>query len=147
MWNPELKMTGEAADTMPARIAAAGRRMPNRTTVANQSSPVVTTTDELLMLNWYDAKNTPPTPAIAAEIANTPSLTRSTDTPDVLAAISDDRVAAMARPHDDRRRLWISNAASPTRMSKNIANVLLLFMSNGPITGRGIVHPDCMLRR
>ena len=37
MWKPELKMTGDAAETMPARIAAAGRRMPNRTTVASQS--------------------------------------------------------------------------------------------------------------
>src|SRR6266536_5406395 len=93
MWKPELRMTGDAADTMPAKMAAAGRRIPNRTTVASQRRPVVTTTDELLMLNWYDAKNTPPTPAIAAEIANPPSFTRSTETPDVLAAISDERVA------------------------------------------------------
>src|SRR6266536_1801578 len=92
MWKPELRMTGDAADTMPAKMAAAGRRIPNRTTVASQRRPVVTTTDELLMLNWYDAKNTP-------------SFTRSTDTPDVLAAISDERVAAMARPHGERLRL------------------------------------------
>ena len=98
------------------------------------------------MLSWYDAKNTPPTPAIAAEIANTPSLTRSTDTPDVLAAISDERVAAMARPHDERLRLWMSSAVTPTRRSKNMANVLLLFMSNGPMIGLGIVQPDCSLR-
>src|SRR3954464_3574818 len=84
MWKPELKMTGDAADTIPARIAAAGRRMPNRTTVANQSSPGVPRPDGLLMLNWYDAKKPPPIPAIAAEMAKTPSLTRSTETPDVL---------------------------------------------------------------
>ena len=88
----------------------------------------------------------PPNPAIAAEIANTPSFTRSTETPDVLAAISDERVAAIARPHVERLRLRITSAAMPTSISMNIANVLLLFMSNGPMTGRGIAQPDCMLR-
>jgi hypothetical protein len=59
----------------------------------------------LFTLPWYDVYRTPPTPAIVAERAKMPSLTRNTDTPDVLAAISDERVAAMARPHDERLRL------------------------------------------
>ena len=52
---PELKITGDAAETMPASTAAAVRRMPNSTTVASQRRPVVTTTDWLVMLSWNDA--------------------------------------------------------------------------------------------
>jgi hypothetical protein len=54
-WIPELKITGDAAETMPASTAAAVRRMPNSTTVASQRRPVVTTTDWLVMLSWNDA--------------------------------------------------------------------------------------------
>ena len=52
----------------------------------------------------------------------------------------------MARPHAERRRLWIRSTTIPTSSSTNIAKVLLLFMSKGPMTGRGMLHPDCMLR-
>ena len=52
---PELKITGEIAETMPASTAVAVRRMPNSTTVASQRRPVVTTIDEFVMLCWYDA--------------------------------------------------------------------------------------------
>src|ERR1700726_3506314 len=96
-WMPEPKMTGPMAEKIPARITAAGRRTPNSTTDASQSRPVVTVTERLVMLRWLDAYMTPPTPAMAAERANTPSFTRRTDTPEVLAATSEDRVAAMAR--------------------------------------------------
>jgi hypothetical protein len=145
---PEAKMTGVIADAMPAQITAAGRRMPKSTTVASQSSPVVAVTVRLLMLPWYDAYITPPTPAMAADTANTPIFTRNTETPDVFAATSEERVAAIARPQEDCLRLWMISAVTPTRISMNIANVLLCswLMSNGPIFGRGIGHPDCVLR-
>jgi len=67
--------------------------------------PVLAVTVRLFTVPWYDVYSTPPTPAMAAESAKIPIFTRNTDTPDVLAAISDERVAAMARPHDDRLRL------------------------------------------
>ncbi len=36
-WKPDSMITGEAAETIPASTAAAGRRMPKSTTVANHS--------------------------------------------------------------------------------------------------------------
>src|SRR5438552_15822705 len=99
MWKPDWRITGDAAETMPARIAAAGRRMPNSTTVANHSSPVTTVAVWLLMLPCTDEYMTPPSAAIPAETAKMPSFTRSMETPEVLAAMSEERVAAMARPH------------------------------------------------
>ena len=54
----------------------------------------------------------PPMPAMAAERANRASFTRSGETPEVDAAISDDRTAAMLRPHGERLRLLISSITS-----------------------------------
>ena len=48
------------AETMPANAAAAGRRMPNSTTVASHSSPLAAGVVELLTLVWNDAYMMPP---------------------------------------------------------------------------------------
>src|SRR5882762_887652 len=104
-WMPELKITGLIAETIPAQMAAAGRLTPKTTTAASHSNPVVAVTVKLFTVPWYDTYRTPPSPAIAAEIAKMPIFTRNTDTPEAVAAISDERVAAIARPHEDRFRL------------------------------------------
>ena len=82
---------------------------------------------------------------MTAEMANKPSLIRRGATPDVEAAISDERTAAIPLPHDDRLRLRISTMISPHRTRRTIAIVLLLAKLTGPITGRGMVQPDVLL--
>ncbi len=82
---------------------------------------------------------------MTAEMANRPSLMRRGATPDVEAAISDERTAAMPLPHDDRLRLRITSMISPHRIKRTIAIVLLLVRLTGPTTGRGMVQPDVLL--
>src|SRR5580704_2044718 len=145
-WKPDWRMTGVMAAEMPAHAAAAGRRMPNRTTVASHSNPVAAGVVELLMLVWNDAYMIPPTAAMAADRANRASFTRSGETPDVDAAISDDRTAAMLRPHGERLRLFINNITSRTTMSSEMAIVRLLARLNAPILSRGMVQPSEVFR-
>ena len=51
-WKPDCKITGLAAETIPARAAAAGRRMPKSTTVAIHSSPRVAGVVWLVTFCW-----------------------------------------------------------------------------------------------
>src|SRR5580692_1411334 len=141
-WKPDWRITGVMAAEIPAHAAAAGRRMPKRTTVASHSSPLAAGVVELLMLVWNEAYMIPPTPAMAADRAKRASLTRNGDTPDVDAAISEDRTAAMLRPHGDRLRLFISSITSRTTISSEIAMVRLLARFNAPIFSRGMVQPS-----
>ena len=53
----------------------------------------------------------------------------------MFAAISDDRVAAIERPHVERFRLRMTSATMPMTISMNIANVLSLVRSKGPMIG------------
>jgi hypothetical protein len=145
-WKPEEKMTGLAAETMPAITAAAGRRMPNSTTVASHSRPTVAGVETLLTLPRNVASITPPTPATAAESANTASLVRTGDTPEVDAAGSDERTAAMPRPVAERWRLRISSVTTPMTASRKNAKVLLSARSKGPNVGRSIDQPAVPLR-
>ena len=59
---------------------------------------------------------------------------------------SDDRTAAMLRPHDDSLRLRISRIAIPTSTSRNMASERLSERWKGPNAGLVIVHPDWRLR-
>ncbi len=54
-WNPDSMMTLLAAEATPARAAAAGRRIPNRTTVASQSSPSTAGVTALDALVWNES--------------------------------------------------------------------------------------------
>src|SRR5579864_7089841 len=120
--------------------------MPNRTTTASHSRPLANGAVESLMLVWKAAYMMPPTPAMAAETANSASLTRTGDTPDVAAPTSDDRTAAMLLPHDDRLRLLMSSITMHTSTSIDSAIVRLLARFSGPILGRGMVQPAVVLR-
>jgi hypothetical protein len=51
-WKPLPIMTGADAETIPASTAAAGRRMPNSTTVANHSKLSIAGVAVLDALAW-----------------------------------------------------------------------------------------------
>ena len=144
-WKPDWMMTGVMTEAMPANAAAAGRRMPKSTTVASHSSPLTYGVDALETVVWKEAYMMPPTPAMAAETAKSPSFTRTADTPEVAAATSEERTAAMLRPQEETRRLRIRSITRSTMPRSTMAMVRLSVRSRGPITSRGIVQPDVVL--
>src|SRR5215472_8623920 len=88
----------------------------------------------------------PPSPATAADNANRASFTRSGDTPDVAAATSDERTAAMLRPHGERLRLLINSIATSTITSSVSPMVRLLVRLSAPILRQEMCHPVLRLR-
>src|SRR5262245_3150087 len=129
MCTPDRITVALAADTIPASMAPPGRRIPNSTTVASHSSPVwvgyALLTIDLLKV----ARNTPPMPARAAELEKITSLATTGETPAVDAASSDERIAVMARPHGDLRRLVTRTISSPSTINRNTARERSSFRS------------------
>ena len=91
--------SGLIVNTMPARSAAPVRRVPNRTTIESQISPVVAEKLAALIEVLKVLSRMPPSPATAAENANTSTRAEVSDTPTDVAAGGAVRTATMAR-HD-----------------------------------------------
>src|ERR1700720_380284 len=106
-WNPPLMICELVAETTPAKAAAAGRRIPNRTTVANHTSPTSAGVLRPVTFLATEASSTPPNPASAAASPKILSFVATGDAPEVAAASSAVRTATMARPDEDRSRLRI----------------------------------------
>src|ERR1700720_2680577 len=85
-WNPPLMICELVAETTPARTAAAGRRIPNSTTVANHTSPTSAGVLSPVTFLATEASRTPPPPATAAANPKIFSLVATGDAPDVAAA-------------------------------------------------------------
>ena len=126
---------------MPAITAAPGRRMPTKITTASQNSPAWVVAVNGVTLPMKVAKNTPPNPANSADRANTASLVRTIECPEVAAAGSELRTAMMARPVTERWRFLTNQPAANTRITNSTARDFSSWKSNGPSWGRGMSHP------
>ena len=116
------KISGVAVNASPASNAPPGRRTPNTTATASQTSagsgnafvrsalPPKPTSDSI----------TPPRPAIPADTAKIATFARVGDIPDVRAATSELRTANIERPVADRWRLWIMSVTRPNSTSSRM---------------------------
>jgi hypothetical protein len=93
-------------------------------------------------LVWNDAYMMPPRPAIAADTAKRPSLTRIADTPDVAAPTSEERTAAILRPQDEILRFRMASITRSTMARRTSAIVRSLEKLRGPMTNRGSAQPE-----
>ncbi len=75
----------------------------------------------MLMRRLLAARNVPPKPAMAAETPNSMNFGATGEVPAVAAATSDERMAIMARPVGERRRLCTPRASNPKIASSSMA--------------------------
>ena len=144
-WIPELKITGDRADPMPAQITAAGRRIPNSTTVASHSKPVVAETVSLTV-PWYDVYITPPTPR------SRPTTRRSRSSPGTPRRLTCSRrspTSAWPRWRGPRQSFEVVDQkrgdADEDQHEHRERLLCSVLMSKGPIFGRGSAT-TCVLR-